>query len=50
VYGDYVGCLVEAGRHDVTFTFAPASARAGLWITIVGVLATAVSTWYVSKI
>jgi len=45
VYGDYVGCVIDAGTHRVTFTFAPASARIGLWLTIAGLAGTAVSTW-----
>jgi hypothetical protein len=48
VFGDYLGCVVEGGTHEVTFRFAPASARAGLWLTFVGLALTTVSTWYLS--
>jgi hypothetical protein len=46
VYGDYLGCVVEAGTQRVTFTFAPASARNGLWLTIFGLALTGVSAWW----
>lgn len=29
VYGDYLGCVVEAGRHEVRLHFAPESVRRG---------------------
>ena len=41
VFGDYMGCVVPAGRHRITLRFAPASARYGLWTTLVGLVATA---------
>jgi hypothetical protein len=34
VYGDFIGGVVEAGRHRVTFTFAPAAVRQGLRISL----------------
>jgi hypothetical protein len=40
VYGEYLGCVVPAGRHRVSFVFAPASARQGLWLTIAGLAVT----------
>jgi hypothetical protein len=40
--GDWLGCVVDAGRHKVVFTFAPASLRAGEGATLVGVLLTGV--------
>ncbi|PYQ94720.1 MAG: hypothetical protein DMF96_24955 [Acidobacteria bacterium] len=30
VYGDFLGCIVDPGRHLVRFTFAPASFSAGV--------------------
>lgn len=36
VYGDYLGCVVGGGAHDVTFTFAPASARTGARLSALG--------------
>lgn len=41
IYGDYLGCLVPAGSHVVTFVFAPATARYGLWLTLAGLALTA---------
>lgn len=49
VYGDYMGCVVPAGRHRVTFRFAPASARYGLWMTIAGLAATLVGAVLVAR-
>lgn len=48
-YGDYIACTVEAGTRRVTFTFDPTSARNGLWLTIVGLALTAVSTWWLGR-
>ena len=44
VYGDYLGCVVGAGRHRVEFRFAPASARNGLRASIAGIALTLVAT------
>jgi hypothetical protein len=44
VYGDYLGTVVESGRHHVEFHFAPASARNGLRATIAGVALMLVAT------
>ena len=41
VYGDFLGCVVPPGTHTVTFRFAPASVRRGLWLSGIGVLLTA---------
>ncbi len=49
VFGDYMGCLVPAGSHRITFRFAPASARYGLWMTLVGLAATVLGTITVGK-
>jgi hypothetical protein len=49
VYGDYLGCVIEAGTPRVAFTFAPASVRSGLWLTIVGLALTAMSTWWLAR-
>lgn len=40
VNGDFLGCAVEAGRHEVRFTFRPASLRYGRWTTLAGLAAT----------
>ena len=45
VYGDYLGCIVGAGTHDIDFMFAPASFRNGLRITIASLTLTAIGTW-----
>ena len=42
VYGDFLGCVVSPGRHDVTFSFAPESVRKGLRLTLAGLLSTIV--------
>jgi len=47
VYGDLIGCTVYAGAHRVTLTFAPASARLGLWLTVAGLALTTISAWLV---
>jgi hypothetical protein len=50
VYGDFLGCVVGADTREVTFAFEPASARAGRWLALVGlvlagILTTAVGRW-----
>jgi hypothetical protein len=44
VYGDFLGCVVDPGRHRVTFTFAPDSARQGLRMSLSGIVVTLVAT------
>ena len=44
-YGDYMGCVVPAGRHVVSLTFAPASWRYGLWMTAAGVALAVAGSW-----
>jgi len=36
VYGDFLGLVVDAGRHEIAFTFAPESLRVGKIISAVG--------------
>jgi|RhiMetdeSRZDD1v2_1073273.scaffolds.fasta_scaffold51969_2 membrane protein YfhO len=36
VYGDFMGCVVEAGVHDVEFSFEPLSLRFGGWLSALG--------------
>jgi hypothetical protein len=43
VYGDFLGCVVDSGRHRVTFTFAPDSVRQGLRLSLGGILLTVVA-------
>jgi hypothetical protein len=42
VYGDYMGCVVPAGEHEVAFTFAPDSHRHGMTISWIGLGLTAI--------
>jgi Bacterial membrane protein YfhO len=37
VYGDFMGCVVNAGVHIVEFNFNPQSLRLGSWISVLGV-------------
>ena len=39
VYGDFLGCLLDPGQHDVDFRFRPESLRAGAWLSIIGLVA-----------
>jgi hypothetical protein len=48
VNGDYLGCMVPAGRKQVTLVFAPASVRYGLWLTLAGIAWTLLMAWAVS--
>ena len=34
VYGDFMGCVVGPGKQEIRFTFAPASNRTGMWISL----------------
>jgi len=40
VNGDFLGCVVPAGTHEVTFTFAPSSVRRGAALTVIGLVLT----------
>jgi len=40
VNGDFMGCVVPAGEHTVTFTFSPASFRYGLGLSGLGLFLT----------
>jgi hypothetical protein len=42
VYGDFMGCVVPAGEHDVTFYFSPSSLQVGGALSAAGLLALAV--------
>jgi hypothetical protein len=39
VYGDFLGCVVDAGRHRVALTFAPESYVYGRRATFAGIAA-----------
>ena len=49
VYGEYLGCVVPPGRQRVSFVFAPASARQGLWLTIAGLAVTLLVSWVIGR-
>jgi hypothetical protein len=49
VYGEYLGCVVPPGRQRVSFVFAPASARQGLWLTIAGLVLTLIVSWRIGR-
>ena len=38
VYGDFIGCVVEPGAHEVEFRFRPRSLRWGAWISVAGMV------------
>jgi hypothetical protein len=40
VNGDFLGCVVPAGTHDVTLVFAPSSVRRGAALTVIGLILT----------
>jgi uncharacterized membrane protein YfhO len=40
VYGDYLGCLVDGGRHRVNLHFDPPSVRNGIRTTFAGLVLT----------
>jgi hypothetical protein len=44
VYGDFLGCFVDPGRHRVALTFAPASAVYGLYASVAGLALTVIVT------
>ncbi len=35
-YGDFMGCVVDAGTHKVEFSFRPKSLRVGAWFSALG--------------
>ncbi|MDB5352992.1 MAG: Bacterial rane protein YfhO [Planctomycetota bacterium] len=39
VNGDFLGCVIEAGRHDVRLRFDPSSSRVGRRLTMIGLAA-----------
>jgi hypothetical protein len=39
VYGDFMGCVVEAGEHEVAFRFEPQSVEQGLRLALLGACA-----------
>jgi hypothetical protein len=43
VYGDFLGCVVESGRHEVEFRFRPVSFRVGAWLSGLGLVLLSVS-------
>jgi hypothetical protein len=38
VYGDFMGCVVETGKHEVTFEFKPRSLYNGLYLSGAGLI------------
>lgn len=48
VYGDFIGCVVDAGSHRIDLVFAPWSLRAGVWISVAGVLM-ALALWALAR-
>jgi len=42
VNGDFLGCVVPGGKHEVRLEFRPASLRWGLWLSCAGLLLTLV--------
>jgi hypothetical protein len=46
VNGDFLGCVVDPGRHRVSLRFAPASARYGLRASLAGLALTIVAAWF----
>jgi hypothetical protein len=48
-YGDYMVVRVPAGTHQVSLRFAPASARWGLMLTLVGLLAAVLGTVWLRR-
>lgn len=42
VYGDYLGCVVGGGSHEVVFRFAPGSLRRGAWLSATSLAVTLV--------
>jgi len=37
VYGDFMGCVVDAGQHEVQFRFLPRSFAIGRWASLAGI-------------
>jgi hypothetical protein len=42
VYGDFLGCVVEPGKHVIELTFKPLSLAAGMWVSVIALVALAV--------
>jgi hypothetical protein len=43
VYGDFMGCVVDAGRCQVEFSFQPQSLHLGGWLSVLGLALTLLS-------
>jgi hypothetical protein len=37
LYGDFMGCVVDAGKHVVAFSFRPKSLVIGAWVSLLGI-------------
>jgi len=46
VYGDFMGCVVAAGEHRVTFRFDPPSLRTGKRMSLAGLILTALGVGF----
>jgi hypothetical protein len=49
VYGDFMGCVLDAGSHTVTFRFLPKSLVFGAWISLTGIILTLFSFFWSMK-
>lgn len=50
VYGDFIGCVVAAGTHDVQFVFDPDSWRYGKGVTVLSLLGCLVFWWGMRRV
>ena len=37
-YGDFLGCVIDPGSHEVVFRFDPISDRLGRWLSAIGLV------------
>ena len=49
VYGDFLGCVIPAGRHQVELTFRPVSVQLGLLMSLAALAVTIGGSYWLGR-